>query len=187
MIEVEQLVGHGDTMVGSGLHLVADLIELLGGVGLAPDDIELTTAGTAFGILAVALARCSQCPTTVRMEQMAVGIEELSLDGIVGTPLAQRHARFSMTAVGIAALNHEVLDDAVEEQRIIELLVDEFQEIVAMTRRIVEERQNNLTHCGFEHHLTRLCHRRHESSQHESQHEESELFHFSLAVTTVTI
>ena len=133
-VEVEQLVGHGDTMVGLRLDLIANLIELLGGVGLSPDDIELTAAGTAFGILAVALACRRQRPTLVGMQQTAFAREELSLDGIVGTPLAQRDTGFGMTAVGVATLNHEVLDDTVEEQRVVELLIDEFQEVVAMTR-----------------------------------------------------
>ena len=118
---------------------------------------------------------------------MALAIEELSLDGVAIIPLAQRDARFSTTAVGIATLDHEILDDTVEEQRVVELLVDEFQEVVAMTGRVVEERQDDLACGGFEHHLMRLRHRRHASSQHERQHEGSQWFHFSLAVTTVTI
>ena len=83
------------------------------------------------------------------MQQTAFGREELRLDGVAIIALAQRCARFGMTAVGIATLDHKVLDDTVEEQRIVELLVDEFQEVVAMTGCIVEECQHDLACGGF--------------------------------------
>ena len=118
---------------------------------------------------------------------MALAIEELSLDGVVGTPLAQRHTRFCMTAVGVATLDHEVLDDTVEEQRVVELLIDEFQEVVAMTGCIVIERHENVSLGGLNHHLMALRHHRNGGGKRQRQNQESQLFHFSLAVTTVTI
>ena len=100
----------------------------------------------------------------MRMEQTAFGREELSHDSRVGTSLAQRHTRFGMFAVRIATLNHKVLDDTVEEQRVVELLVAQTEEIVAMTGRIVEERHEDVSLGSLNHHLTALSHHRKRSS-----------------------
>ena len=121
------------------------------------------------------------------MEQTALAVEELALNGVVGTPLAQHHARLCTAAVRIATLNHETLDDTMEEQRVVELLVRQTQEVIAMLGGIVVERQQNVALCGFETHLTALRQHRNGGNQGQQQYRKSQLSHFSLAVTTVTI
>ena len=70
------------------LNLIANLVELLGGIGAPPDDIELTPPRTTFGIAPVALTSHCHRPTLMGMQQMTLCIEELTLDSIVETAIA---------------------------------------------------------------------------------------------------
>ena len=164
-VEVHELRRHRDAMVGLSLDFLSDGLQLGGSVGAPPDDIELTTAGATFGIGAIALASHRQGTTLMGMEQTALAVEELALDGVVGTPLAQRHARLCTAAVRVAALNHETLDDTMEEQRVVELLVRQTQEVITMLGGIVVERQQDVSLCGFQTHLTAL--RQHRNGGHQ--------------------
>ena len=100
---------------------------------LSPIDIRsvvekvfpLTAAGTSFRVDIIALAGHCHYATTMMMQKASVAGKQLRLNGIARVALAQRYARLGMTAVGVARLNHKVLDDTVEEQRVVEMLADE--------------------------------------------------------------
>ena len=69
---------------------------------------------------------------------------ELWLDGIVEVARTQQLAGLGVLAVQIAALNHEVLDDTMEKQGIVDVHADELQEIVAVQGCLVIEGQTDV-------------------------------------------
>ena len=66
-------------------------------------------------------------------------INELGRDGIVRTTCAQYLAFRSAFAVWIAALNHKILDDTMEESAIEISLLCQLDEVVTMLRCLVVE------------------------------------------------
>jgi hypothetical protein len=85
------------------------------------------------------------------MEEL--GQTELWLNGIVELSPAQPLACLSTPAGGVAALYHEVLDDPMKEQRVVELGAHQFQEVVTMFGRLVEQRNADIALCGFQQYL----------------------------------
>ena len=59
------------------------------------------------------------------------GAENLGLDSVAGIARAEHFSLGSVAAFGIAGLNHEVFDDTVEEQSVVESVADELQEVIA--------------------------------------------------------
>lgn len=77
---------------------------------LAPYDVELRAAGTSLRINVVALARCRKCAAFV----VKLRIEYFGGQGITRSSLSELLAFGSVSRVGVAALNHEAFDGAVE-------------------------------------------------------------------------
>ena len=80
---------------------------------LAPDDVELHGRTAPLRIDVVALAGGGDDAAAV---EDALLQPELGGQGIRPVALTQQHARSGMLRVGVAALDHEVLDHTVEEQ-----------------------------------------------------------------------
>lgn len=95
---------------------------------LAPDDIELTGRAAHPGIDGIALA-CHRYRSATVIE---LGQSEFGLDDIVEVACAESLSRLCMLAVDIARLNHEVADDAMEEQRVVDMHLDQLHEIIPM-------------------------------------------------------
>lgn len=103
---------------------------------LSLHDVELASAALLVGVYLVSFACRRECSLDV---EVLFG-EEFGGDGVSDVARAPEFAfGVGVLGVGVAALNHESLDDAVEEGVVEKLLVDEFEEVVAMERRVVEE------------------------------------------------
>ena len=66
-------------------------------------------------------------------------------DGVTGSASAQPRPRCRTSAVGITALHHEVFDDPVEQQIVVEPFLHEFDEIVPVRRGIVKQLDGHRT------------------------------------------
>ena len=69
---------------------------------------------------------------------------ELSLYSVVGSACTKLLALWRILAVGVAALHHEVLDDAMEQRSVVETLFNELQHIVTMFRGVVVEAHDDV-------------------------------------------
>ena len=116
-------------------HLLFHLLQFILFVGLSPYNIELATAALSFWVYLISQTGCAQGTTLVEK----LWINELGRDGIVRTTCAQHLAFRSAFAVWIAALNHKILDDTVEESAIEISLLCQLQEVVTMLRCLVVE------------------------------------------------
>lgn len=135
--------------VGSGVETFLNLGEAGVVVYTAPYDVELAGGAATLGVDAVTLA--SHRYHTATMEER--GQAELGLDSVVVVARAQSLSGLCMLAVQVAGLYHEVLDDAMEQQGVVDVLLDEAQEVVAMLWRLVEKRYTNVARCGLEQYL----------------------------------
>ena len=61
-------------------------------------------------------------------------------------------------AVWVACLNHECLDDAVEEGTVVHAFLGQLDEVVAMLRSFVIQFHNDVTHRSFDFHLSTFFH-----------------------------
>jgi len=118
-----------------GIEALLDVFQIPGGERLSPYNIEMTPATATLGIHIVAFT--GHRHHSPLMEQLRHA--ELGLQRVANVALAERDSWLSMTAVGITRLYHKVLDDTVEEQRVVEVVADETEEVVAMDGRLVEE------------------------------------------------
>ena len=75
-----------------------------------------------------------------------VGQTELRRNRVARIAIAQALARLGISAVGVAALYHEILDAAVEERAVIEAFAGKFEEVLAVQRRVVREGYPNVAH-----------------------------------------
>jgi hypothetical protein len=75
---------------------------------------------------------------------------ELRLDGIDQFATTQSLTRLCMLAVQVATLYHEILDDPMEQQRVIHLHFHELHEIVTMKGRLVIEFYTDIAFCRFQ-------------------------------------
>ena len=78
--------------------------------------------------------------------------------GIAHIATTQLCGIVGVLAVRVSCLNHECLDDAVEEGRVIYTFLGEFDEIVAVFRSFVIQFHNDVAHCGFDFHLSTFFH-----------------------------
>ena len=124
-----------DVLLHLHAHLLFHLLQFILLVGLTPNDIKLASAALAFWVYLVAKTGCAQGTTLVE----ELWINELGRDGIVRTTCAQHLAFRSALAVRIAALNHKILDDTMEESAIEISLLCQLQEVVTMLRCLVVE------------------------------------------------
>ena len=79
-------------------------------------------------------------------------IDDFGRHGIVYIKLLHL-SRSHLSAGVVATLNHEVLDDSLEDAAVVIAAVHELQEVVAMVRRVVIECHTDVAHRGFEQHL----------------------------------
>ena len=114
-----------------------------------PNNIELTGRAAPFRINSVALTGHSDHSTTVEELWQA----EFSLNGVVVVARTQALSRLGMLAVQVTALYHEILDDTVEKQGIVDMLLDVLQEVVTMLGRLVEECNADVARGGLKQHL----------------------------------
>ena len=80
-------------------------------------------------------------------------IDDLCRNGVVGRVQAHSGSGLRMARRRVAGLNHEVEDDAVPEVSVVEALVHQFQEVVAMLRRLVVEHHANVSHRSLQQHF----------------------------------
>ena len=106
-----------------------------------------------------------------------LGQAELSLNGVVVVTRSQPLSRLGILAVQIATLYHEVLDNPVEEQRIIDMLLDELQEVVTMLRRLVEQRNTDVASRRLQQHPLRRSLCQHLTRHHRHRNTSYYLFH----------
>ena len=126
--------GLEDALQTLHLQLFAHLAELPFVVGLPPNDVELRTAAAALGIHFISLTSSSQCAALVEERR-----KDFSLQRIVGAAHAKALTSWCIHRIGVAALTHEVADDAVEECTIVETFLRKFQEVVTMERSLIVE------------------------------------------------
>ena len=124
-----------DVLLHLHAHLLLHLFQFILLVGLSPYNIELATAALSFWVYLISQTGCTQGTTLVEK----LWINELGRDGIVRTTCAQHLAFRSAFAVWIAALNHKILDDTMEESAIEISLLCQLQEVVTMLRGLVVE------------------------------------------------
>ena len=124
-----------DVLLHLHAHLLFHLLQFILFVGLSPYNIELATAALSFRVYLVAKTGCTQGTTLVEK----LWINELGRDGIVRTTCAQHLAFRSAFAVRVAALNHKILDDTMEESAIEISLLCQLQEVVTMLGCLVVE------------------------------------------------
>ncbi|CUP05260.1 Uncharacterised protein [Segatella copri] len=124
-----------DVLLHLHAHLLFHLLQFTLLVGLSPYNIKLATAALSFWVYLISQTGCAQGSTLVEK----LWINELGRDGIVGTTCAQHLAFRSAFAVWIAALNHKILDDTMEESAIEISLLCQLQEVVTMLRCLVVE------------------------------------------------
>ena len=136
------------------IHTIDDLAEdgvgtvEMGRAATVGDDVELAGTGQAAGIDGVAKTGGGYGAVDV-----AQGVAYLGLKLVGQVACAQRGAGLGMATVGVASLYHEVGDDTVEEERIVEVLCDQTQEVVAMAWRLVIECDADVALCRFQQHL----------------------------------
>lgn len=70
---------------------------------------------------------------------VAQRIGYLRRDSVVGSARSEHLPCWGVTTVWVAALYHEVLDDTVEERAVVVALTGQFEEVVAVARRVVIE------------------------------------------------
>ena len=124
-----------DVLLHLHAHLLLHLFQFILLIGLSPYNIELATAALSFWVYLISQTGCAQGTTLVEK----LWINELGRDGIVRTTCAQHLAFRSAFAVWIAALNHKILDDTMEESAIEIFLLCQLDEVVTMLRCLVVE------------------------------------------------
>ena len=124
-----------DVLLHLHAHLLLHLLQFILLVGLSPYNIELATAALAFRVYLISQTGCAQGTTLVEK----LWINKLGRDGIVRTTCAQHLAFRSAFAVWIAALNHKILDDTMEESAVKISLLRQLDEVVTMLRCLVVE------------------------------------------------
>ena len=126
-------------------HLTLELGEFAGTVDLASDDVELATTGTLLGIDLVALTGSSEGSLLVYQR-----LVELGRDGVVGASGTEMCCGRSSTRIGIATLNHKVLDDTVEESAVVIALTGQLEEIITMKGGLVIKTNGDVTEGGLD-------------------------------------
>ena len=152
LIHLDHLWRQFHTALGGRVKFLLDLRDLLILENLSPDDIELTGRRPPFRIHFVALPGHRHDTTT--MEDLRQ--PELCLCGIVEIARTQQLSWFGMLAVGIATLNHKVLDNAMDEQRVIDAHLCDLQEVVACLWRLVIKGDADIACSGLKQYLSAL-------------------------------
>ena len=90
-----------------------------------------------------------------------MGIDYFGLDVVAGASGAEVLAGLGLAAVGVARLQHESVDDAVEEHVVVEPFVDEFDEVGLVAGCVAVETHEDVALGGGETHVfvVGVCHR----------------------------
>src|SRR3712207_2543222 len=131
MVEPFQLVEHLLLLLHG--HLALHLLEFGRFVGFSPHDVKLAAAALPLRVDFVAKAGRAQRTTLVE----ALGISKLGRKRVVGAARSEPFALGSALAVGVATLNHEVLDDPMEKRSIEIALPGQLNEVVTVGGRLV--------------------------------------------------
>lgn len=149
-IERNLLGGESFTLGMLHLHLFNEILHLTRGESSAPNDIELGTTAALLWVRPVVLARCCKGSPLV-----VYATAEFGFKGIAGTTDTESLTCRSILGIGVAALNHESLDDPMEERPVVIALANEFQEVVTVYGRLVIEAYHYVAHRGMDFHT--LC------------------------------
>ena len=145
---------HLDAVVEDGVEAVLLSGNSLFALLLAVDDVELRTARLVLRVDIVRLAGCCQSATLV----VNTGQTYFGRDVIVERVFAKFLALLRVLAPRVARLNHEVGNDTVEQQRIVEVvLAYNLKEVVAMERSLVVQLYTYVAHRGLNQHLRTLA------------------------------
>lgn len=125
------------------LHLLLHLLELGRLVDRAPDDVELAAARLATGIDLV--TKSGSAERTTLVEETGI---DFGFDGVAWAAHTEAFAGGSALGVGVSALNHEVLDDTVEQEAVIIALGSELEEIVTVEGRLVIQADYDVAQSG---------------------------------------
>ena len=117
------------------LHLSFHLLQFRFLVGLSPDDIKLASAALALRVHLVAETGGAQ--RTTLMEELR--IHELCRYGIVRSAGSQILSCRCTFAVGVAALDHEILYHSMKQSSVEISFLGELYEVVAMFWGLVVE------------------------------------------------
>ena len=120
----------------------------MGCATLAGYNVKLTGTGKTGGIDIVALTGCGN-----RAIAMMDSGQTLGQKPVRQITITQQFAWLSMPAVGVACLYHEVRNDTVEKQRVIEMFSYEFQEVVAVAGCLVVELDADVALGSLKEHL----------------------------------
>ena len=135
------VVGHLALYAVGNVHTINDFAKdgvqavEVGRAAATGDNVELAGAAAVLGVDIVAFTGC--CHRAAPMDNPWRA--ELWFQGVTQVAIAQFLSRLCRAAVGVTSLNHEVIDDAVEEQRVVEVLVHQLQEVVAVDGGLVVE------------------------------------------------
>lgn len=105
-------------------------------------DVELAAAAGFFGI---AVSCRGQSPALVKETGSKFGGNAGG-----GSAITQRFARFCRFGVGVATLNHEVLDHSVKQGAVVVACFDQPQKIISVERRGVGQAQDQYALGGRE-------------------------------------
>lgn len=139
---VESVLAIG-AFLDAAIHLVEKRV---GFEGAAPNDVELGGGTHVLGIDVVAFASGGESATLV----VEGGVEYLGGDEFFFGFVADEGAWGGVLASGVAALDHEVFDDAMEEERVEITRFGLADEVVAMERSLVVEFENDVALGGGE-------------------------------------
>ena len=103
--------GDGSLLSGGFIYASTNRSEARRSERLPPNDVELRGTAAPTGIHLVRLARHGQCPAAV----VVIGEIDFGCEGFFAIGFSQKHAGSRVARGGIAGLNHEIANDAVEE------------------------------------------------------------------------
>ena len=131
------------------MHLVDLLLHIQQGlivIDLTGDDVELTSRRFLLGIYIIPLAGGGQGSALVEI----LGIDELGRKGITHVAPAQCLSLGRVLTLRVSRLDHEVLDDPVEQRTIVWAFLGQLNEVVPMFRCLVVEFHHDVSRGGLD-------------------------------------
>ena len=135
-----------DILLGLHRHLFLHLAQFVLSISLTPHDVELASAALALWVHLVVQAGSTQGATLMKQAWTVY----LGRNGIVWSARSQHLSLGSILAVGVAALNHKVLDDTMKKSAVEVSFLSQFYEVVTMTRSLVVEAHDDVALCSLD-------------------------------------
>ena len=132
---------------GGGVHAVFQFGQFLPGIGLAGDDVEMAARGAAFRVDVIALPCGGQGAPLVKQCGSDFGRQRIAH---IGGPQCRGVA--GVFAGRIARLDHKLPDDPVKQHAVIDVVVDQFEKIVAVYGGFVIQFDRDVTQRCFDAH-----------------------------------